>query len=221
MAGVPVVGTIVSSDSFSVLCTSSSAVRTTRSGIKGLFKRGCPSKFASTRISCPVSGSGRLTVVGCASNAADTPGKMVLHCRYLSTGIRFNRRGVPSAGGSSVISVLPVTRVCKVVFRLVCPVYKKAPVCCLNGAPAPTLLLNTVTRVEPFRIVAIPLIVRGVFGDGITPIIGGPIVGILTTVPKIGRLVFGGVHATLLNTFKKGVRRFVVKNTTLGPRIRG
>ncbi len=121
---------------------------------------------------------------------------------------------------SGVVSVLPVTRVCKVTFRFVCRFYSNVRVFFLAGGPSPTVLLNTFSRMGPHLIVTIPLVVRGVVHGTMLPGVRNSM-GVLVHIPVMKRGVGRGVYGRLGGIFNKGCCRVVINNTTFGRRVRG
>lgn len=119
-----------------------------------------------------------------------------------------------------MVSVLPVTRVCKLTFRFVCRFYTNYRICFLAHVPDPGVVFRTFSRIGPRVIVSIPLVVRGVVGGGILPGLRALGVGLLLGIPLVGSGVGRTMHRRVIRTFNKGFCRIVVKKTTFGRSMR-
>lgn len=123
-----------------------------------------------------MSGSG-MVLLGCASKAANFDGKIVLANGGLTKGIAFNVQARLLGGKSGILSFLPLTRTCNYTFSFLATATIKARIALLNGVPSPGVVVGTFRRIGPGLVVAIPLIVRGVCGGVVRPLVGGGNVG--------------------------------------------
>lgn len=118
------------------------------------------------------------------------------------------------------MSVLPVTRVCKLTFRFLCRFSMNYRVCFLAQVPDPGVVFRTFTRIGPGLMMTMPLVVRGVVGGGVLPGLRAPAVGLLLGMPIVGSGVGTAMHRRVVRTFNNGFRTIVINNTTFGRRIR-
>lgn len=99
--------------------------------------------------------------------------------------------------------------------------YYKYRICFLAQVPDPGVVFRTFSRIGPRVIVTIPLVVRGVVGGGILPVLRALGVGVLLGIPVVGSGVGTTMQRRVVRTFKNGFCRVVVKKTTFGRSIRG
>lgn len=164
--------------SFHYLCRHSNrAVRGFIGRLSGRVRHTCPGKFRQRSIRCAaLSGSG-IVLLGCASNAANFDGNIVLAKGGLTKGIAFKVHARLLGGKSGMLSFLPLTRTCNYTFSFLATATMNARIALLNGAPSPGVVVGTFRRMGPGLVVAIPLIVRGVCGGAVRPLVGGGNVG--------------------------------------------
>lgn len=127
---------------------------------------------------------------------------------------------LPLGTNSGVMSVLPVTRVCKLTFRFLCRFTMNYRVCFLAHVPDPGVVFRTFTSIGPGLVITIPLVVRGVVGGDMLPGLRAPAVGLLLGIPVVGSGVGTAMHRRVVGNFNNGFRTIVMNKTTFGRRIR-
>lgn len=156
---------------------SNRAIRGFVGGVSTTVGGGFPGNFCGRGVGCArLSGRG-IVLLGCASKAAKFDGKMVVANGGLTKGIAFNVHARLLGGKRGMLSFLPLTRTCKYTFSFLATATINARIALLNGAPSPGVLVGTFRRMGPGLVVAMPLIVRGVCGGMVRPLVGGHDVG--------------------------------------------
>ena len=115
--------------------------------------------------------------------------------------------------------MLPLAHMYGMAFEFIYPVCGGGHVYFLGKTPTPTLLLQALGEVKPYLLITVPLVIEKIFKGKILPILGKPLMKILTHTPGLDRLVYGKIRKQLLATFGGNLRSIILGGAALNPTI--
>ncbi|MBQ5648218.1 MAG: AMP-binding protein [Alistipes sp.] len=160
-----------------------------------------------------------LAIINYTSGTTSQPKGVMLTSANISANIDFALDNIAVKDGDKIISMLPLAHMYGMAFEFIYPVCGGGHVYFLGKTPTPTLLLQALGEVKPYLLITVPLVIEKIFKGKILPILGKPLMKILTHTPGLDRLVYGKIRKQLLATFGGNLRSIILGGAALNPTI--
>ena len=160
-----------------------------------------------------------LAIINYTSGTTSQPKGVMLTSRNISTNIDFALEKIPIFEGDKIISMLPLAHMYGMAFEFIYPVCGGGHVYFLGKTPTPTLLMQALAEVKPYLLITVPLVIEKIFKGKILPVLGKPLMKILTHTPGLNKVIYGKVRKQLLTTFGGNLRSIVLGGAALNPSI--
>ena len=160
-----------------------------------------------------------LAIINYTSGTTSQPKGVMLTSRNISTNIDFALDKIPIEEGDQIISMLPLAHMYGMAFEFIYPVCGGGHVFFLGKTPTPTLLMQALADVKPYLLITVPLVIEKIFKGKILPILGKPVMKVLTHTPGVNKLIYNKVRKQLLTTFGGKLRSIILGGAALNPAI--
>ena len=160
-----------------------------------------------------------LAIINYTSGTTSQPKGVMLTSANISANIDFALDNIPVEEGDKIISMLPLAHMYGMAFEFIYPVCGGGHVYFLGKTPTPTLLMQALAEVKPYLLITVPLVIEKIFKGKILPILGKPIMRLLTHTPGVNKMVYGKIRKQLLTTFGGNLRSIILGGAALNPSI--
>lgn len=160
-----------------------------------------------------------LAIINYTSGTTSQPKGVMLTSANISANIDFALDNIAVEDGDKIISMLPLAHMYGMAFEFIYPVCGGGHVYFLGKTPTPTLLMQALAEVKPYLLITVPLVIEKIFKGKILPILGKPIMRLLTHTPGISKVIYSKIRKQLLTTFGGNLRSIVLGGAALNPSI--
>ena len=142
-----------------------------------------------------------LAIINYTSGTTSQPKGVMLTSANISANIDFALDKIPVYDGDKIISMLPLAHMYGMAFEFIYPVCGGGHVYFLGKTPTPTLLMQALAEIKPYLLITVPLVIEKIFKGKILPILGKPIMRLLTHTPGVNKMIYSKIRKQLLTTF--------------------
>ena len=160
-----------------------------------------------------------LAIINYTSGTTSQPKGVMLTSANISSNIDFALTHIPVHDGDKIISMLPLAHMYGMAFEFIYPVCGGGHVYFLGKTPTPSLLMQALADVKPYLLITVPLVLEKIFKGKILPLLGKPIMRLLTHTPGFNRMIYSKIRKQLLNTFGGNIRSIILGGAALNPSI--
>ncbi len=162
---------------------------------------------------------GDLAIINYTSGTTSQPKGVMLTSANISANIDFALNNIPVEEGDKIISMLPLAHMYGMAFEFIYPICGGGHVYFLGKTPTPTLLMQALADVKPYLLITVPLVIEKIFKGKILPILGKPIMRIMTHTPGLNKVIYSKIRKQLLTTFGGNLRSIILGGAALNPSI--
>ncbi len=160
-----------------------------------------------------------LAIINYTSGTTSQPKGVMLTSANISANIDFALDNIAVEEGDKIISMLPLAHMYGMAFEFIYPICGGGHVYFLGKTPTPTLLIQALSEVKPYLLITVPLVIEKIFKGKILPILGKPLMKLLTHTPGLNRVVYNKIRKQLLTTFGGNLRSIILGGAALNPTI--
>lgn len=160
-----------------------------------------------------------LAIINYTSGTTSQPKGVMLTSANISSNIDFALGNIPVEEGDKIISMLPLAHMYGMAFEFIYPVCGGGHVYFLGKTPTPSLLMQALAEVKPYLLITVPLVIEKIFKGKILPLLGKPIMRLLTHTPGVSRMLYSKIRKQLLATFGGNLRSIILGGAALNPSI--
>ena len=160
-----------------------------------------------------------LAIINYTSGTTSQPKGVMLTSANISSNIDFALENIPVYDGDKIISMLPLAHMYGMAFEFIYPVCGGGHVYFLGKTPTPSLLMQALAEVKPYLLITVPLVIEKIFKGKILPLLGKPIMRLLTHTPGVSRMLYSKIRKQLLATFGGNLRSIILGGAALNPSI--
>ena len=160
-----------------------------------------------------------LAIINYTSGTTSQPKGVMLTSANISANIDFALDNIAVEEGDKIISMLPLAHMYGMAFEFIYPICGGGHVYFLGKTPTPTLLIQALSEVKPYLLITVPLVIEKIFKGKILPILGKPLMKLLTHTPGLDRVVYNKIRKQLLTTFGGNLRSIILGGAALNPTI--
>ena len=160
-----------------------------------------------------------LAIINYTSGTTSQPKGVMLTSANISANIDFALNNIPVEEGDKIISMLPLAHMYGMAFEFIYPICGGGHVYFLGKTPTPTLLMQALAEVKPYLLITVPLVIEKIFKGKILPLLGKPLIKILSHTPGLNKVIYGKIRKQLLTTFGGNLRSIILGGAALNPAI--
>ena len=160
-----------------------------------------------------------LAIINYTSGTTSQPKGVMLTSANISANIDFALDKIPVYDGDKIISMLPLAHMYGMAFEFIYPVCGGGHVYFLGKTPTPTLLMQALAEIKPYLLITVPLVIEKIFKGKILPVLGKPLIKMLSHTPGLNKMIYGKIRKQLLTTFGGNLRSIILGGAALNPSI--
>jgi len=162
---------------------------------------------------------GEIAVINYTSGSTGEPKGVMVRYECLSANIEFGQRRIPSHPGDNMLSILPMAHMFGMVFEFLYPLCGGATIWYLGKAPSPTLLIKAMQSVQPYLVIAVPMVFEKIFNTKIKPVINKEPVRSILSLKIFNKFIFKKIRKNINTSFGGKVRSYIIGGAAFNPDV--
>ena len=199
---MPDLHAIIQVNNFKILYAKDENIVEAKAHLNELFGRKYPEAFTSDCISYYEDSADELAVINYTSGTSGFSKGVMIPYRAIYSNIEFGRTVLPGLNNTqSVVSMLPCAHMYGLMFELLYELSVGAHVHFLSRVPSPKIIMQALSDVKPYVVIAVPLVIEKIYKNKVKPILEKEGVRFLMKVPGVNQVIMNKIKAELINAF--------------------
>jgi len=199
---MPELHAIIQVNTFRLLYARDERIVNAREHLNELFGRKYPMSFTSDAIDYYEDSAEELAIINYTSGTSGFSKGVMIPYRAIYSNMYFARKVLPKLDNTkSVVSMLPSAHMYGLMFELLYELSVGAHVHFLSRVPSPKIIMQALTEVKPYIIIAVPLVIEKIYKSKVKPILEKEGIKVLMKLPVLNRAVMNKIRTELINAF--------------------
>ena len=199
---MPDLHAIIQVNNFKILYAKDERIVDAKAHLNELFGRKYPEAFTSDCISYYEDTAEELAVINYTSGTSGFSKGVMIPYRAIFSNIEFGRTVLPGLTNThSVVSMLPCAHMYGLMFELLYELSVGAHVHFLSRVPSPKIIMQALSEVKPYVVIAVPLVIEKIYKNKVKPILEREGVRFLMKVPGVNQVIMNKIKTELINAF--------------------
>ena len=199
---MPDLHAIIQVNTFKLLYASDQKIVDAREHLNELFGRKYPNVFTKDDINYYEDSADELAIINYTSGTSGFSKGVMIPYRAVSSNIEFGRTVLPGLDNTkSVVSMLPSAHMYGLMFELLYELSVGAHVHFLSRVPSPKIIMQALSEVKPYVIIAVPLVIEKIYKSKVKPILEKEGIKVLMKLPVLNQVVLNKIKTELINAF--------------------
>lgn len=199
---MPDLQAIIQVNTFKLLYASDSRITAAREHLNELFGRKYPNVFTADALNYYEDSPEELAVINYTSGTSGFSKGVMIPYRAIASNIEFARIVLPGLDNTkSVVSMLPCAHMYGLMFELLYELSVGAHVHFLSRVPSPKIIMQALSEVKPYVIIAVPLIIEKIYKNKLKPLLEKEGIKFLMKLPVLNQLLLDKIKAELVTAF--------------------
>lgn len=199
---MPDLHAIIQVNNFKILYAKDERIVDAKAHLNELFGRKYPEAFTSDCINYYEDTAEELAVINYTSGTSGFSKGVMIPYRAIFSNIEFGRTVLPGLTyAHSVVSMLPCAHMYGLMFELLYELSVGAHVHFLSRVPSPKIIMQALSEVKPYVVIAVPLVIEKIYKTKVKPILEREGVRFLMKVPGVNQVIMNKIKSELINAF--------------------
>ena len=199
---MPALQAIIQVNTFKLLYASDSKISDAREHLNELFGKKFPTEFNRDCINYYEDKPDELAIINYTSGTSGFSKGVMIPYRAIASNLEFGAQVLPGLDHTkSVVSMLPSAHMYGLMFELLYELSVGAHVHFLSRVPSPKIIMQALSEVKPYVIIAVPLIIEKIYKNKIKPLLEKEGIRFLMKVPVLNQILLDKIRAELVNAF--------------------
>ena len=199
---MPDLHAIIQVNNFKILYANDEHIVEAKAHLNELFGRKYPEAFTSDCINYYEDSADELAVINYTSGTSGFSKGVMIPYRAIFSNIEFGRKVLPGLNSThSVVSMLPCAHMYGLMFELLYELSVGAHVHFLSRVPSPKIIMQALSEVKPYVVIAVPLVIEKIYKNKVKPILEKEGVRFLMKVPGVNQVIMNKIKTELINAF--------------------
>ena len=199
---MPDLHAIIQVNNFKILYANNEHIVEAKAHLNELFGRKYPEAFTSDCINYYEDSADELAVINYTSGTSGFSKGVMIPYRAIFSNIEFGRKVLPGLNNThSVVSMLPCAHMYGLMFELLYELSVGAHVHFLSRVPSPKIIMQALSEVKPYVVIAVPLVIEKIYKNKVKPILEKEGVRFLMKVPGVNQVIMNKIKTELINAF--------------------
>ena len=216
---MPSVKAVISTADFALLYSANGEVKEAYEKLEENFAAKYPQGFSAENVSYPTDNDKDLAIINYTSGTSGNPKGVMLRYECISANVEFGQKRLTSYPEDKIVSMLPMAHMYGMMFELIYPLCGGSSIYYLGKTPTPSMLLGALAEIKPYLLITVPLVMEKIYKSKLQPVLGKPVMKVLTHIPGVNKLIFKKIRETLLAAFGGNIREIVMGGAALNPDI--
>lgn len=216
---MPLVKAVISTADFSLHYAATPEVKAAYERLEETFAAKYPQGFTAENVSYPTDNGKDLAIINYTSGTVSAPKGVMLRYECISANVEFGQKRLTSYPEDKIVSMLPMAHMYGMMFELIYPLCGGSSIYYLGKMPTPAMLMGALAEIKPYLLITVPLVMEKIYKSKLQPVLGKPLMKVLTHIPGVNRIIFNKIRKTLLEAFGGNIREIVMGGAALNPDI--
>ena len=199
---MPDLHAIIQVNNFKILYANDEHIVDAKAHLNELFGRKYPEAFTADCINYYEDSADELAVINYTSGTSGFSKGVMIPYRAIFSNIEFARTVLPGLNNNhSVVSMLPCAHMYGLMFELLYELSVGAHVHFLSRVPSPKIIMQALSEVKPYVVIAVPLVIEKIYKTKVKPILEREGVRFLMKVPGVNQVIMNKIKTELINAF--------------------
>ena len=199
---MPELHAIIQVNTFKLLYAKDEKIVQAREHLNELFGRKYPMSFTPEALNYYEDSADELAIINYTSGTSGFSKGVMIPYRAVFSNIEFARTVLPGLDHTkSVVSMLPSAHMYGLMFELLYELSVGAHVHFLSRVPSPKIIMQALSEVKPYVIIAVPLVIEKIYKSKVKPILEKEGIKVLMKLPVLRQVVMEKIRTELVNAF--------------------
>ena len=199
---MPDVHAIIQVNTFKLLYAAEDSIRSAREHLNELFGRKYPNAFTPESINYYEDSAEELAIINYTSGTSGFSKGVMIPYRAIFSNMEFAKKVLPGLDHTrNIVSMLPSAHMYGLMFELLYELSVGAHVHFLSRVPSPKIIMQAMSEVKPYLVIAVPLVIEKIYKSKVKPILEKEGVRVLMKLPVLSQMVMNKIREELVNAF--------------------
>ena len=199
---MPDLHAIIQVNTLKLLYASDKKIEDARDHLNELFGRKYPNEFSPDSLNYYEDTPDELAVINYTSGTSGFSKGVMIPYRAIASNLEFGNQVLPDLDNTkSVVSMLPSAHMYGLMFELLYELSVGAHVHFLSRVPSPKIIMQALSEVKPYVIIAVPLIIEKIYKNKIKPLLEKEGIRFLMKVPVLNQILLDKIREELVSAF--------------------
>ena len=199
---MPDLHAIIQVNTFKLLYAKDERIVQAREHLNELFGRKYPMAFTPDALNYYEDSADELAVINYTSGTSGFSKGVMIPYRAIYSNMEFAKAVLPGLDHTkSVVSMLPSAHMYGLMFELLYELSVGAHVHFLSRVPSPKIIMQALSEVKPYIIIAVPLVIEKIYKSKVKPILEKEGIRVLMKLPVLRQVVMDKIRTELVNAF--------------------
>ena len=199
---MPDLQAIIQVNTFKLLYASDDKITEAREHLNELFGRKYPNVFNADALNYYEDSPEELAVINYTSGTSGFSKGVMIPYRAIASNLEFGKIVLPGLDNTkNVVSMLPSAHMYGLMFELLYELSVGAHVHFLSRVPSPKIIMQALSEVKPYVIIAVPLIIEKIYKNKLKPLLEKEGIKFLMKLPVLNQLLLDKIKAELVTAF--------------------
>ena len=199
---MPDVHAIIQVNTFKLLYAAEDSIRSAREHLNELFGRKYPNAFTPESINYYEDSAEELAIINYTSGTSGFSKGVMIPYRAIFSNMEFAKKVLPGMDHTrNIVSMLPSAHMYGLMFELLYELGVGAHVHFLSRVPSPKIIMQAMSEVKPYLVIAVPLVIEKIYKSKVKPILEKEGVRVLMKLPVLSQMVMNKIREELVNAF--------------------
>ena len=199
---MPDVHAIIQVNTFKLLYAAEDSITSAREHLNELFGRKYPNAFTPESINYYEDSAEELAIINYTSGTSGFSKGVMIPYRAIFSNMEFAKKVLPGMDHTrNIVSMLPSAHMYGLMFELLYELSVGAHVHFLSRVPSPKIIMQAMSEVKPYLVIAVPLVIEKIYKSKVKPILEKEGVRVLMKLPVLSQMVMNKIREELVNAF--------------------
>ena len=199
---MPDLHAIIQVSTLKLLYAADKKIEDAREHLNELFGRKYPTEFSADSLNYYEDTPDELAIINYTSGTSGFSKGVMIPYRAIASNLEFGNQVLPGLDNTkSVVSMLPSAHMYGLMFELLYELSVGAHVHFLSRVPSPKIIMQALSEVKPYVIIAVPLIIEKIYKNKIKPLLEKEGIRFLMKVPVLNQILLDKIREELVSAF--------------------
>ena len=210
---------VINIENYSCLWAVSDREMTVINGAEVAFSTAYPTGIRQADVHFAKSSLDELEVINYTSGTTGAPKGIMLTGRNLSTNVQYAMETIKVTYEDDSISMLPLGHMYGMTFEFLYTFCGGSHVHFISKAPTPATLMSAFSRIRPYILITVPLVMEKIIRGKVIPTLEKPAVKVLTKIPGVNTLFYKMVGRKVLSALGGRIREIPIGGAPLNRKV--
>ena len=199
---MPDLHAIIQVNTFKLLYAKDEHIVEAREHLNELFGKKYPMAFTPDALDYYEDSPEELAIINYTSGTSGFSKGVMIPYRAVLSNIEFAKKVLPDLDHTkNIVSMLPSAHMYGLMFELLYELSVGAHVHFLSRVPSPKIIMQAMSEVKPYLVIAVPLVIEKIYKSKVKPVLEKEGIRFLMKLPGLNQVVMNKIKTELVNAF--------------------